>query len=708
MNEDTNPVFDHSEKDEIVNPQKKKYWKFWLTMFFLNIGFFIVIYKLLMIQVVNVEEYHNKAKKQHQSKIDLSADRGIIYDRNGKVIASNIESVSIAVDPRHLKNKKRVVEILSKNYGISSQKLLSKIDKTKSAFVWLVRGVEPTLSKELAELKDKGVIIITEPRRIYHYSGIGAQIVGFCDIDNNGLSGIELKWDTLLKGKPGFMIVNRDGLGNLRPAADLPVSLAVNGNSIKLTLDIELQRIVESELKNGVLTSGAESGTLVAIEPESGEILAMASYPGYDPEDISRHSPSAMRCRAITDVLEPGSTFKLITAAAAMEENIVSENDIYNGHQGTLQFSKYTIRDVHGYGMITFKRAMEVSSNIILSTVASKIPDYNFYKYIRDFGFGLEYGIEIPGEVGGRLKKPADFNQASKRYMGFGYGLSATSLQMANAYSTIANGGKLMKPYLVKSLFKEDTGEEVYSAKPITIRRVISENTANRLTAILESIVVNGTGKTAIVKGMKIAGKTGTSQQLVDGKYSKANYNASFAGFFPADNPKLAMIIVIDKPRASIYGGAIAAPIFKNIALRWSAINSSIYERDSITTDTIHAPINDSVLVPQLVGLNTETALKHILAKGLVLNVQPSKMLITAQKPSAFTRIKSGSVIQISTTSTIDTNDSRPAITGMTLRKALAIISKMKYRPSVIGSGIVKSVVWNPDGKANNCILYCN
>ncbi len=708
MNEESNPVFDHSQKDETVNPQKKKYWKFWLTMFILNIGFLVILYKLLMIQIVNVEEYHNKAKKQHQSKINLSADRGSIYDRNGKIIASNIESVSIAVDPTHLSNKKKVVEIISKNYGVSASKLLSKIDNTKSAFVWLIRGVDPTLSKELVNLHDKGVIIISEPRRIYHYGGIGAQIVGFCDIDNNGLSGIELKWDTLLKGKPGFMIVNRDGLGKLRPAADLPVSLAENGNSIQLTLDIELQRIAENELRNGVLMSGAESGTLVAIEPESGEILAMASYPGYDPEDISRHSPSSMRCRAITDVLEPGSTFKLITAAAAIEENLVSENDIYNGHQGTLQFSKYTIRDVHGYGMITFKKAMEVSSNVVLSTVASKIPDYNFYKYIRDFGFGLEYGIEIPGEVSGRLKKPADFNQASKRYMGFGYGLSATSLQMANAYSTVANGGELMKPYLVKSIYKEDTGEEVYSAKPVAIRRVISEKTSARLTDILESIVVNGTGKAAIVKGMKIAGKTGTSQQLVDGKYSKSNYNASFAGFFPADNPKLAMIIVIDKPRASIYGGATAAPIFKNIALRWSAINSHIYERDSIQTDSLLVSVNDSVLVPQLVGLNTASALKHTQAKGLVLNVQPSVLVVTIQKPEAFSRVKKGTIIQVSTVSKIDSNGVHPAIAGLTLRKALAIISKMKYKPRVIGSGIVQNVIWNPDGKQGNCILYCN
>ncbi len=708
MQQKEEPVFDQSQQVDQISPQKKKYWKFWLTMFFLNLGLLVVIYKLLMIQVVNVEEYHVKAKKQHQSKINLSAERGNIYDRYNKLIASNIESVSIAVDPRHLQNKKKVIEIISKNYGVPASKLNTKITNSKSAFVWIIRGVDPTLSKELEALNDKGVILINEPKRIYHYGGIAAQIVGFCDIDNKGLSGIELKWDTLLKGKPGYMIVNRDGLGKLRQAADLPVIPAQHGHSIKLTLDIELQRIVENELRTGVINSGAESGTLVAIEPETGDILAMASYPGYDPEDISRHSPSSMRTRAITDVLEPGSTFKVITAAAAMEEKIVSENDIYNGYGGTLQFKEYTIRDVHGYGMITFKKAMEVSSNVVLSTVASKIPDNTFYKYIRDFGFGLEYGIEIPGEVSGRLRKRDDFSATAKRYIGFGYGISATSLQMANAYSTIANGGELMKPYLVKSVFREDTGEEFYSAKPIRIRRVISDSTAKRLTSILESIVQNGTGKAAIVDGMKIAGKTGTAQQLVDGKYSKSNYNASFAGYFPADNPKLAMIIVIDKPRASIYGGATAAPIFKNIALRWSAINSHIYERDSIQSDTLSVTVKDSVLVPQLVGLNTKTAINFCNAKGLNLKIKPDDKIIISQNPTAFSRVRKGTIVSVIASLPTDSTAGKPNIIGLSIRQALNVISKIQYNPIVIGSGIVKSVKWNPEGKSKSCIIYCN
>ena len=193
MQNNDEQVFDQSQMIDNNSPQKKKYWKFWLTMFFLNLGLLVVVYKLLMIQVINVEEYHNKAKRQHQSKIDLSAERGNIYDRNNKIIASNIESVSIAVDPRHLQNKKKVIEIISKNYGVAVSKLNAKINNTKKAFVWLIRGVDPSLCKELETLNDKGVILIREPKRIYHYAGIAAQIVGFCDIDNNGLSGIELK-----------------------------------------------------------------------------------------------------------------------------------------------------------------------------------------------------------------------------------------------------------------------------------------------------------------------------------------------------------------------------------------------------------------------------------------------------------------------------------------------------------------------------------
>lgn len=695
---------------KIINPQKKKYWKFWLVMTVLNIGLLFVVYKLFSIQVIHGNDYREQARRQHEAKVNLSAERGNIYDRNGKLLASTVQSASIAIDPNVITRKEKVLQLIEKLFNIPKNKLLNKIGNSSGSFVWLVRGVDYSRTQELRDLKEKGLIIVREPRRIYHYGSIGSQIIGLTDIDNDGLSGIELKWDSLLKGKSGYMVMNRDGLGKLRPAADLPLFEAQNGLSLKLTINIELQRIIEHELKQGVINAAAETGTLVAIEPKTGEILAMASYPGYDPVDFTRHSAGAMRNRAITDVYEPGSTFKIITSSAALEEKIVSENDIYNGHLGVLEFGSYTIRDVHPYGMITFRHAMEVSSNIILSQVASKIPDNLFYKYIRDFGFGLESGVELPGEVGGKLRKPKDINSTIKRYMGFGYGISVTALQLANAYSTIANDGVMMKPYIVKSVFN-NLGEESVSHKPEAIRRVISKQTSDRMKSILEGIVNVGTGKGAIINGMRVAGKTGTSQQLVGGQYSKENYYASFAGFFPAECPKIAMLIVIDRPRAGIYGGTMAAPIFRNIATRWMAIDKSLFEPNNATKDTIKPKLPDSTIVPSLVGLPILKAKEIAKNYGLLIDDNGRIGLVKYQDQFAYTKVKFGLKLNVTTNEKLPERivvDSLPNLKGMTLRNALSIVNRLGCKVTINGSGNVYDYSFVRNGsKVSKCTLNC-
>jgi cell division protein FtsI (penicillin-binding protein 3) len=674
--------------------QKKKFWKFWIVMVVVNIGIIAVVVKLFSVQILKQDFYKERARRQHESRLMLSAERGKIYDRNGKVIASNFVGLSVAVDPSRLQNERKIAIILQKNLGIPINQTIEKIRRSKKSFVWLARGKNPELLKELRELEDKGLRLIEEPRRIYHYGGTCSQVIGITDIDNNGLSGIELQLDSILKGQNGYMVLNRDGIGNLRPAADLPIFPAINGNSIKLTIDIELQRIVEYELKRGVEYAQAESGTVVAIEPESGDILAIASYPNYNPYSSAKPRPGDMRVRAITDIYEPGSTFKTITAAAAIEENIVHENDRLNGYGGVYQGRGYAIRDVHGVGVVSFKEAMAQSSNVILSTVANMMQDNVFYKYIRDFGFGIKTGIDFPGEVAGKVPKPHNFVHSTKRYLGHGYSLAVTPLQVANAYAAIANKGVLMQPYLVKSIFSNDS-EETYKAKPRTIRRVISEKTADRIKDLLLNVVHKGTGKAVKFQNILVCGKTGTSQQLDDGRYSKEHYTGSFAGFFPYKNPKVAMIVVIDRPTVSIYGGATAAPVFREIVLRWSG--SELGKLETVTyLDSTKINIKDSALiaVPNLIGLELENAYQIAKEQNLKMQIDNGMSgIIFKQNPHFGARVKSGSYIKIELGNPDNSRSLETAmasVKGLPVRDAIASLKNYKIKYRIKGKGFVQ------------------
>ncbi len=696
------------------NVRKKKFWKFWIVMLFVNIGIMAILYKLISIQIIKQEYYTEKARRQHESRLMLSAERGKIFDRNGKVIASNFVGLSVAVDPSRLTNERKIAVILNNKLGIPINKTMEKIRRSKGSFVWLARGINPELLQDLRNIDDKGLRLIEEPRRIYHYGGTCSQVIGLTDIDNIGLSGIELQLDTMLKGQNGYMVLNRDGIGRLKPAADLPLFPAVNGNNVTLTIDIELQRIVEYELKRGVENAMAESGTVVAIEPKSGQILAIASYPNYVPQQTTKPRPGDMRVRAITDMYEPGSTFKTITASAALEENIVNEEDKLNGYGGIFQGNGYTIRDVHGVGVITFREAMAHSSNIILSTVANMMSDNVFYKYIRDFGFGIKTGIDFPGEVAGKVPKPKYFVHSTKRYLGHGYSLAVSPLQIANAYSAIANGGVLMKPYLVKSVTRNST-ELVYTAKAETVRRVISEKTANRVKDLLLNVVQNGTGKSNKFDNILVCGKTGTSQQLDDGRYSKEHYTGSFAGFFPYQNPKIAMIVVIDRPKLSHYGGATAAPVFREIVLRWASSDLGVPEITAINDSLHKSKKSDSALitVPNLIGINLDTKNDILNSLNLKLIIDgESSGIVIKQSYAPGSRIKAGTPIHVTLDNPFDSRSLEMALSnikGLTLKDAVAALKNYKVKVRIMGNGVVsRGLRIGKSGDVPIVALYCN
>lgn len=709
--------------DELTQFKKKNFWKFFLIMLFISLAFIAIISQLIKIQLVDRSIYEAKAKKQHESAIELKAKRGNMYDRKGNLLVTSTELYTVGVDPKTLKRKELVCKILASKTDKTEKYYLNIINKCKTRFVYLGKDLEENQIIALKTLNDKGVVILSNPFRYYLYGRNGAQIFGLTDIEGIGLSGLELKYADQLKGENGLMTCQRDGLGNLHLSASLPFIPAKDGNSLQLTIDIDLQKIVEYELKQGVIWAQATSGTVIAIQPQTGEILAMASYPNYDPMQRSTATNDRIRNRAITDQYEPGSTFKLITAAAAMEEGVISESDSINGFGGSYRIRDRVIHDTHPYGMMTFRQAVQRSSNVAFAQIARRIPSPGgtslFYKYIRDFGFGLESGVDLLGEVSGYLPKAKKFTELAKAYIGHGYGLSLTPIQLAAAYAAAVNDGYLMRPHLVKRILNAK-GETIEEIHPEMIRQVISDETSRRLRNLFVAAVDSGTGKNAYIEGINIGGKTGTSQQLdAFGMYSKQYYNASFAGFFPAENPQIVLLVIIDRPTISYYGGVIAAPIFKSIAARWIAVRSSyaqsVYEVDSVMKidRTLPYYYDRSKRVPNLLGMNTKSAAK--LLDQMNIDVEKDQDgIIYKQIPAPGSTLTNVSKIYVKTYSNEITFEQtqkkkmKPNVYNLPLRQAAALLHRAGYVTIAHGSGRVYSQTWTTD--VNNkpvCDLYC-
>lgn len=640
---------------------RKKFWKFLLLFLLINIAILVIIIKLFYIQVIDTDEYKKIAQNQHEAKVYLNPERGNIYDREGKLLATTIQTISLAVDPLVLKDESEQLELcqqIEKATSIPANQLIEKIRKSSGSFVWLARGLKYNELNGLDTINVNGFIKKIEPRRIYLYGECAAQLIGCVNVDNKGITGVELAYDTLLKGKSGYMKMYRDAKRRLRPSPDLPEVPPENGKSIKLTIDIDLQKIVEYELMNTVINSNAQSGTVAAMDVKTGEVLAMASYPGFNPNNIQNVQPANMRNRAITDIFEPGSTFKVVTASAVLQEGLLQPNDTVQGYNGLLQIGDYRIIDGHAFAQTTFKQAIEYSSNIVFSNLANSLSNDKLFKYIHSFGFGAKTGIDMQGEISGISKSIKNYNSITKRFLGFGYGISVTPLQLLNCYSTIANNGVMNKPFIVKEILSSNN-EVLDSTISKKIRQIISSQTAKSLTELLVNVVEQGTGIKAKVNNLKIAGKTGTAQQYAGTQYSKQNYTSSFAGFFPADTPTVAMVVLLDKPQGEYYGGAVAAPLFKRIVQRWMIAKPQFFK-----TNKTNFPIN------------------------------------LQSYPVATQNFQRDSVIMLS-------NDSLPNVRGLSLRKAIAILQNKGFETEIIGKGIVTEQKWKKKENKFVCVLNC-
>jgi len=591
----------------------------------------------------------------------LEANRGLIYDRKGKLLTVNLPVESFFAIPESVKS----VNLTARAFAGSSNSTFKRLKyhlKTGSNFVWLKRKVE---KKEGQRIKSRlrkgrlgGVWVINETKRYYLNGKVAKDVLGFTDIDNKGLAGVEFQYDQELSGEDGKAIFQRDGHKNSYQVTEYPIQKPESGRNIGLTIDIELQSIIEEELEKGICLTHADGGSAVLMDPKSGEILAMA-YCG-------EGGKLPIKNRTISDNFEPGSTFKIVTAASALEEKILTPEDSIYAEKGKFKIGRRFIHDIKPYEWLTFKESVIFSSNIVLAKIASMMGKEKIFKYARDFGIGTKTGIDLPGESKGFIWPPDEWSDFVLSTIAFGQGISLTALQLVCAYAAVANNGVLMKPFVVKSIMDEN-GDTLKVFHPTKVRRVTSSKTASTLVDFLKGVVSQGTGQKAKMEGFPIGGKTGTAQKAKLGGrgYEDNKYIASFVGFFPADDPKMVGLITLDNPKTEHLGGQTAAPVFKNTTLRILALTGepflegkennlaelAVYETSSkslakeISAFTFEepdfdlkskSPARENIVVPNVLGMPVREAVKTLFAQKLPVKIKGSG-LVTKQIPKPYT-----------------------------------------------------------------------
>jgi cell division protein FtsI (penicillin-binding protein 3) len=532
------------------------------TLFFLAVaarGFWL--------QVLEREQTADRARRQYQRIVPLTPRRGAIHDRHGRELARSIDVDSVFAEPWRITDVEAEVRVVTKVLGLSPTVVRNQL-RSKKRFCWLKRQVQPRESKALRGMKLPGIGFTKEHRRFYPNGEIAAHLLGFTGLDPNGLEGLELKYDNVLLGQKGFLVTSRDARGKGLGASSKVVEGGSHGHSLRLSVDKTLQYVAEKELAAGLKEAEAQAGCVVVLDPRSGEILALANQPTYNPNAFARYPAASRRNRAICDTFEPGSTLKPFLVAAALNEQLVRPTQMVDCEKGSYRVGGMTIHDHHAYDRLTVAEVVKYSSNIGAAKIGKLLERRRFYDYLRAFGFGGRSGIDFPGEAVGLLRPPEQWFEGDLASISFGQGMTVTALQLARATAVIANGGLLMQADLVRQVV-DDQGTVLEQRTPGVVRRVISEQAARQVRDMMTAVSEQGgTGTLAAVPGFLVGGKTGTAQKVdrITGGYSEDKRIASFAGFVPARQPALVILVVIDEPRSQVYGGLVAAPVFSRVA----------------------------------------------------------------------------------------------------------------------------------------------
>jgi cell division protein FtsI/penicillin-binding protein 2 len=652
-----------------------------LVILFVLLLFTALIVKLVDIQIIKSEELKYYAQKQQTRLETIKAERGLIYDRSNVLLVYNRNDVTFYLDLRMLNENRKddLAEKFSSVFGNSKAHYL-KLMKQKGKTIVIERKVPVEKAALLKNINLNALFSIDEPTRIYQYGSMASHLLGYVNNEFVGMNGVAKYYEDVLNGEEGSRLVERDAVGRVITFSDEETKTAIPGDNLILTIDRNYQTILEEELKLGLQKYKGRSATGILMDPNTGEILALANVNDFNPNFYWKYDDYQRKNRAITDTYEPGSTFKAFTMAALIEEDKCYEDELINVENGKYKFRNTYIKDTHSNQYLTINGVLEESSNIGISKLVQRLNNDTYFKYLRGFGFGTFTSVSLPGEVKGTLKKPNRWSKYTKTFMSFGYEVSVTPLQLINAFSAVINGGILYEPHILKGR-TDKNGEVIFESSPVVVRRVISEETSVRVRKMLRSVVKNGTGSPADSKLISVGGKTGTTQKLIDGKYSKSKYTTSFIGFFPADNPQMVCLIIVHSPEKEKYGGKVAAPIFKNVTERIIKTNLKKFQKSekyqsnkNIETKLISTAIekevapevinvvnvssnypnseNQKILMPDLRGQTVKDALIKLNLLGLNYDINGSG-IVKSQSIKPGMNIKQNQICKINCSETI-------------------------------------------------------
>lgn len=674
--------------------RKRLTWIFLLSV----LAFSGLVVRLAWIQFVKGDYYQERAMEVRMRDIPVEAKRGSIYDRNGNELVTSVSADSIYAIPSQIKDPGGAARALAPLLEMDEGKLSAMLSR-KSSFEWIKRKVDAGVAQKVKQMSREGIYLVEESQRHYLHETLATHLLGFTGVDSQGLTGIEKSFDDVLKGQPGRIMVEQDAAGRKLPDPINKYSKPQQGNSLVLTLDETIQYFVERELDKIMATYQPRLAVVMVMDTSTGEVLAMGNRPTFNSNSWNDAPKSVWdRNPAIWYNYEPGSTFKVITTAAGLNEGVVQESDRFFD-PGYAKVADRRIRcwKPGGHGSQSFEEVVKNSCNPGFIELGLKVGKDNYYKYVKNFGFGVKTGIDIPGEATGILIPEKSATNLNIATMSIGQSIAVTPVQLLTATCAIANGGNLLKPQLVKEV-RDSQGKIIKTYQPEIIRRVMSPEAASRERALLEKVVAQGTGRNAFVEGYRVAGKTGTAQVVGEsGGYVSGRYVASFVGFAPADKPRFAMLIMIAEPQGGVYyGGQVAAPIFQAIArdiLHYMKVpGDPSLQKPKGPLDYYQQP-KVQVNVPQVVNYPLHEAIRILRGWGLNAQTNGEGSVVYGQMPKGGALVYNGTTVLLNLTPPGGTGAAQtvtvPNLQGLTLNEARDLLESLGLHLEALGTGFV-------------------
>jgi cell division protein FtsI (penicillin-binding protein 3) len=629
-----------------------------------------IVLRLVDLQVIARADLMARAERQQLRTVAAPAKRGDILDRRGRVLATSVDVDTIYAVPSdiadHAAAIARLCKVLRDCTDRERQGLVDRFRRQRN-FAYVRRQVSPEDARKVADLNLEGIGFLKESRRFYPKRELGAHLLGYVGLDNNGLGGIEFAYEKLIRGKDGKVQIHTDARRRAFSRFERPSDVPTGGATLELTIDEYVQHVAERELHAGVVASRAAGGSAIVMDPRTGEILAMANEPTFNPNAYRSFPQAHQRNRAVQDLYEPGSTFKIVTAAAAIEDRVMPVDALIDTSPGLIRIGRDVIDEYrgHNYGVLSFADVIVHSSNVGAIKIGFRIGASRLSDYVQRFGFGRPVSPDFPGESPGIVWDAAKWTDRALASVSMGYQVGVTPLQMVAAVGAIANGGELVEPRVVRAMYRDNRR---FAVRPKVLRRTVSRETASAVTTIMEEVVNRGTAKLAQIPGHAIAGKTGTASKLVDGRYSASENNVSFVGFVPSQDPVVAIIVVIDGPRTtSNSGGMVSAPVFQRIAeatLRYLGVAPTVHPAAPVLVErpAAHAPVptassapersvslvhgEPSGVMPDVHGMSARDAMRTLVALGLSGHLTGDGFVV-AQDPPAGTAVEDGAVCRV-------------------------------------------------------------